>query len=174
MFMFMPDRVKILREELGYSVEACAYELEINREKYEQIENGRINPSCQDLVKMARFLGVSIDHLMGMDIPESGSKIFAEDREDDDFVVRLTRLMTFTNESVTTIAKAINKSPACVYAWKRHRSTPDVNSVIRLAEHFGCTTDYLLGVSNQRREQPGIGRREQIVPEAAGAPILGC
>lgn len=151
--MFVCKRLEELRKKFHYSSQDCAYLLKISRNKYEQIEAGKLPPSCAAVLRMAKIFNVTTDYLMGMDLTEDDADYCINDKEDDDFAVRLTRLMAYNNEDVNAIALVTQKKPASIYAWKRRRSNPDIKSVIKLAKHFGCSTDYLLGVSTHRQVQ---------------------
>lgn len=151
--MFVCKRLEELRKKFHYSSQDCAYLLKISRNKYEQIEAGKLPPSCAEVLRMAKIFSVTTDYLMGMDLADDDADYCINDREDDDFVVRLTRLMAYNNEDVNSIALVVQKSPASIYAWKNRRSNPDIKSVIKLAKHFGCSSDYLLGISTERQLQ---------------------
>ena len=151
--MFVCKRLEELRKKFHYSSQDCAYLLKISRNKYEQIEAGKLPPSCAEVLRMAKIFNVTTDYLMGMDLTEDDADYCINDKEDDDFVVRLTRLMAYNNEDVNAIALVTQKSPASIYAWKSRRSNPDIKSVIKLAKHFGCSSDHLLGVTTQRQLQ---------------------
>ena len=42
------------------------------------------------------------------------------------------------------------KSESAVRAWENGRTKPDVDTLILMSISFGCTTDYLLGLSDCR------------------------
>ena len=56
------------------------------------------------------------------------------------------------------LADALEVSRSAVAMWETGGSSPDRAMILRLAAFFGVTTDYLLGLSNQR--QPPAGQRE--------------
>lgn len=45
------------------------------------------------------------------------------------------------------------KSEAAIRAWELGRSKPDADTLLILAQHFDCSTDYLLGISNLKNEK---------------------
>jgi transcriptional regulator with XRE-family HTH domain len=55
-----------------------------------------------------------------------------------------------------------------VHNWERGNNLPNVNYIIRLAEHFGVSTDYLLGVSDDGRQRR---RAAATSADAAGATL---
>ena len=51
------------------------------------------------------------------------------------------------NISPTRVALDIGLSKAAVTRWKQTESTPNSDVLVKLADYFGCSTDYLLGRS---------------------------
>lgn len=58
------DKIRNLRLEKGLTQEDAAHDAEIDYSFYNQIENGKRNPSIITLKKIARALGVSIKDLI--------------------------------------------------------------------------------------------------------------
>lgn len=147
--MFIFERMTELREKAGYTPEEFRCLVDISHKKYLKIESGQQAPSCREAARIARALDISTDYLLGMDIvlpPE----IPECDSPDDNFRIRFMRLMKEFSESVEDIAGVTGKSVSTVTAWKGGRCKPDATTLVTLACHFGCTTDYLLGVSMLR------------------------
>lgn len=46
------------------------------------------------------------------------------------------------------LARYLNKTTTCICDWERGRTEPDIESIIRLADYFQCSTDELLGREN--------------------------
>ena len=66
-------------------------------------------------------------------------KIFAE---------RILELRKEKNISQATLAKSIGVSYAVVCYWETDRSEPTAPNIVKLAEFFGVSCDYLLGKSD--------------------------
>lgn len=43
------------------------------------------------------------------------------------------------------IASVVNHSITCILDWERGKREPSIDDLIRLADFFGCTVDYLIG-----------------------------
>ena len=147
--MFVHQRMTELRQQAGYDSEQFRSIIDISAKKYRKIENGQQAPSCKELARIARALDVSTDYLLGMDIPVP-PEIPEEDGPDDSFRVRFTRLLKESGDDITSIEEVSGKSSSAISAWKAGRSKPDATTLVLLAQFFGCTTDYLLGVSMLR------------------------
>jgi len=64
------------------------------------------------------------------------------------FSERLKELRLERGLSQTAVAKATGQSQNAIAQWENQRRVPNSNAVIVLANFFGVTTDYLLGVDN--------------------------
>ena len=60
------ERLKELRTELGLTQRDVAKHLSIGRTTVSEYESGKIVPKQDNLVKLASFLGVSVDYLTGV------------------------------------------------------------------------------------------------------------
>jgi len=61
------------------------------------------------------------------------------------FCIRLKELRNEKELTQTDVAKVMNVNHSTVCYWERGKSSPDIYELIRLADFFGVTTDYLLG-----------------------------
>jgi len=69
-----------------------------------------------------------------------------------DFKDRIRMLRKLNGISTTKLAGTIDLSEAAVKAWELGRTKPNADTLIKLAEYFDCTTDYLLGISDVKNE----------------------
>ena len=60
------ERLKELRKELGYTQREVGKHLGVGRTTISEYESGNIVPKQDNLVKLASFLGVSVDYLTGV------------------------------------------------------------------------------------------------------------
>lgn len=61
---------------------------------------------------------------------------------------RLTELMTLRNINNKTLAATINVSQATVCRWKKHAKYMSLSQIVKLAEFFRCSLDFLTGRSD--------------------------
>ena len=64
------------------------------------------------------------------------------------FGERLKELRIARGLSQMQLAKVLNISQSAIAKWELNKTEPTASAIILLAEYFGETTDYLLGVSN--------------------------
>jgi transcriptional regulator with XRE-family HTH domain len=61
----LPERLKILRKEKGFTQRQIADDLSIDQSNYAGYESGRRVPPPDKLAKLANLFGVSVDYLLG-------------------------------------------------------------------------------------------------------------
>lgn len=66
------DRLRVLRDEFGFSRERLASLLEISESSVPRYENGNNVPSADVVSKMARLFGVTSDYLLGLSDERDG------------------------------------------------------------------------------------------------------
>ena len=66
----------------------------------------------------------------------------------ENFANRLKELRLNANLSQQALAKFIGATQKAIDFWEKGINEPKISYVIRLAIHFGVTTDYLLGLEN--------------------------
>lgn len=66
-------------------------------------------------------------------------------------VKRIFALLEEKGLTTTKAAKEIGISKCCFTDWKKGRSKPSAESIIKLAELFEVSTDFLLGCSDLRK-----------------------
>lgn len=102
--------------------------------------NGKQAPYLETLIKLADFFGCSVDFLLNRTV-DKGEKQY---KPCPPFSQRLNELL---KESKLTFQdfqlKGISKSS--FYVWKRGESVPTVDNLVKLAEVFECSVDFVLG-----------------------------
>ncbi len=58
---------------------------------------------------------------------------------------KLRELRTNANESQEELGNLLKVAPNTVSYWEANKSTPSLTMVPKIAEHYGVTTDYMLG-----------------------------
>ncbi len=67
-----------------------------------------------------------------------------------EFKDRIKMLREGKGLNLTQLAVAFDLKEAGVRAWELGRTKPNADTLIKLAQYFNCTTDYLLGLSDIR------------------------
>lgn len=61
------------------------------------------------------------------------------------FANRLKELMNFQSLSIAQLSQKINIPKSTINCWLLKIRSPQIDSLVAIAEYFGVTTDYLLG-----------------------------
>ena len=61
---------------------------------------------------------------------------------------RIKSLRLARGYTKTDVAKAVGATRRAVYGWESDTMTPAIASIVRLAQLFGVSTDYLLGLTD--------------------------
>lgn len=69
------------------------------------------------------------------------------------FAERLDDLLFDANISSLALAKELHCGRATIYRYLQGNRIPTVDMVIRLADYFNCTTDFLLGLEEENYPQ---------------------
>lgn len=64
------------------------------------------------------------------------------------FAARLTALMDENNETQKALAEALGTKQQTISYYRNALSLPDIERLIKIAEHYNVTTDYLLGLAD--------------------------
>ena len=66
------------------------------------------------------------------------------------FHQRLRRLHAESGMTVTQLARSLRISPNTVYLWETGKATPRLDNLLELSALFGCSLDYLAGLTDER------------------------
>ena len=144
------NRIKEVREQRGLTQKYVALSLGVKGPSVSAWESGKTFPSAENLAALAELYGVSIDYLMGK--AEDAPSQEPEDakhptRLDTD---RLRRLRTERMLTQAALGEELGLSESTMCLYERGDREPSFNTLCRLADFFGVTTDYLLGRSDIR------------------------
>ncbi|MBQ8230030.1 MAG: helix-turn-helix transcriptional regulator [Clostridia bacterium] len=64
------------------------------------------------------------------------------------FIERLKQLRTEKNLSQAQLAKEIDVTQPAIAYWETGKKIPSAQAIITLAQYFGVSTDYLLGLED--------------------------
>ncbi len=84
------------------------------------------------------------------------------------FGIRLRELREEAGVSMMQLAKAIEVSDAAICKWENGIAEPKASSIVKLAEYFDCSTDYLIGAEDDFARAPS---RKAVVKTSDGATV---
>lgn len=98
------NRLKLLRTSAKLTQQEVAAHLGVERSTYVKYERGNSDPPSSALVKLADMFGVSVDYLLGHDVPCGGSALALASSEAD--LLRKYRLLS--NDSQAFILRTVD------------------------------------------------------------------
>ena len=103
--------------------------------------NGENMPSTKYLISLADYFDCSIEFLLGRtdNVSEKSFKSVSS------FNSRLSEIMKKNN--IRKIDMINNKicRPGNFHVWYKNKSIPQIDTIVKLADYFNVTVDYLLG-----------------------------
>lgn len=107
-------------------------------------QSGQKAPSLTMLVRMAEYFQCSTDYLLGLET-ELYTRAFKPCPPFQE------RLPVFCKELKITkyqIEHKANIAQSAIYKWQNGTGEPSVESLVKIAETFGCSIDFILGRSD--------------------------
>lgn len=148
-------RLFLTRKKRGLTQIEIANRLGIPRTTYNGYELGNNEPNFKTLVRIADFLDVSVDYLLGreeekmnlnacsdnirnMDIPNVG--IFTSV-----FPYKIKELRHIRNMTQRELASDLGFAQTTYSQYELGKRQPEFDVLVRISDYFNVTTDYLLG-----------------------------
>lgn len=105
-----------------------------------------IFPTAASAVKVADYLDCSLDYLFG----RSSQREFIRAASPVSFKARLKDILCAQSTSRYKIARACGIEPSLMSKWLLNGCMPKIESLLKLADYFNCSLDYLVGRSDAK------------------------
>ena len=105
-----------------------------------------IFPTAASAVKVADYLDCSLDYLFG----RSSQREFIRAASPVSFKARLKDILCAQSTSRYKIARACGIEPSLMSKWLLNGCMPKIESMLKLADYFNCSLDYLVGRSDAK------------------------
>ncbi len=136
--MHLAKNIIFLRNRKRLTQTAFAEIIGVEQSTVANWENGDRTPNIETLVSISQKFNISLDDLVKADY----LNIFPE---------RLKSLRTSAGMTQDDIGRRLNVGKSTVCNWERGISEPDLGTLVSLALILDTSTDYLLGLSDERR-----------------------
>ncbi len=161
------ERLKELRKQSGLTQKQVAEHLDITQSAYAQWETGKLNPKKETIQKFADLFNVSYDYLWhGTSEPQTTNAII--ETNSGTFPERLRQLRTEADLTQKQLADIVGTTQQNIAFWETGRQRPKQPSLIKLANYFNVSIDYLLVGKAQPEERLSVfpERLKQLRVEA--------
>lgn len=155
-----------LKELRGNRTQAyVAIQLNLPRETYRSYETGSRQPNPEMLMKMADYFDCSVDYLLGR----------------KEKTMRLREIRKSKHLTMKELATFLNVSEGAISQYENGKRCPDYTMLIKIADYFDVSLDYLLGRTDEKNrysagEYPersklelDIKKLEALPPDKLGA-----
>ena len=129
------EQLKTLRKINGLTQKELAENVGVQQGAINKWESKQTEPNIEKLVKLADYFDVSLDYLMG-----GKMKNITEE-----FSLCLKKIRMKRKLSQKQIAEELKISQQQYSKWEGGIITPNAETLVRLADYFDVSVDYLLG-----------------------------
>ena len=143
------SNIKKLRKEFNVSQMQFAKEIGYGKSVISSWELGDQTPSAKAIIILSRYFQVSTDYLLK--VTDDNTTLHRIDDFDVDMSIfnkRLKDLRLKNKLSQDRLADKTGISQSAIGNWEIGKGIPAATAIIKLANYFGVTTDYLLGESD--------------------------
>ena len=103
--------------------------------------NAQKIPSVPLLIRMADFFNCSTDYLLGREIEKYHYTFYPCPT----FQARLPKLCEELHVNKYQLQKLTNITESSIYDWQRGDTSPRLDNLIKIADTFDCSIDFILG-----------------------------
>ena len=141
-------RIKEARKKINITARELADHIQVAESTVSLYENGKGEPNYSTLIKIANYLNVSIDYLLGNDkLQIINGEVRMPNRSktiNDSVGERIKQLRHSQNITQKELSEVLSKSESTVRMWELGKSEPDLETLKKLAHYFKVSIDYLL------------------------------
>ncbi|EMJ5760848.1 XRE family transcriptional regulator [Clostridioides difficile] len=141
----LSKRLKELRLKRGLTQEQVANDLGTTKVSIGRYENGTREPKSEMLESMSNYYDVSIDYLFGKTDIENYNEI----KQPNNSLIgkRIKLLRTEKNIVQKELADKLQINIDTLSKYENNLASPKSDDIVKLANYFDVTTDYLLGTT---------------------------
>ncbi len=137
----LSERLKDLMNEAEINALNLSKKISVDQSAIARVLRAERMPSLKTLVAFADFFHCSTDYLLGL----SDNLEEKEFKTRPPFAEQLTLLLNHFKISKYRLEKETKLTEETVNRWHKGKYEPTIESIVRLAEYFDCTTDFVLG-----------------------------
>lgn len=135
------ERISDKMYDKGVSIKQLALDTHIDVSLIYRCLRGEGLLQTPYMITLADYFCCSLDYLLGLD-DNDYSQQYAQCPP---FGTRLVQLYQKYNTNEYRVMKDTNISRTSLHDWRYNTRVPSIANLIQLAQHFGCTLDYLVG-----------------------------
>lgn len=135
------ENLRLFRKNSALSQLDLADELKVSRATIKNYESGYTKPDIDFLILASDYFNVTVDCLLGVDIPEKDSIVL--------FPNRLNELRKKKKLTQVEMAKLLMVTQGAYQKWEAGSREPSFEMLMRIADSLEVSLDFLLGRVNR-------------------------
>ena len=139
-----PERLSDLMLEKSLYAPTLAKELNICRTTLTRYLSGKTIPSLSTAIKLADYFACALDYLLGGEKENDYDKF----KPCPPFTQQFAFLLEHFKKTKTEVHEKAGITESLIYDWQRGTYAPTIYNVIKLAEFFDCSVDFVIGRGN--------------------------
>lgn len=136
------ETLKEVLEDAGMNIPQLALAMGCDKAAIRRWTYKMYWPDPESVIKIADIFNVSADYLFG----RTDSKAYKKEQARNSFYERYAKLKEERGCTDYKVAKECGIRDSAICKWKTIKKFPTTESLIKLADFFGCSLDYLLGI----------------------------
>ena len=135
------ERLNELLNEAEINAAKLAKDINIEQSAISKFSRAQRLPSTETLVSLANYFNCTTDYILGLSDVLDDRKFKCRPPFSDQFNFLLKK----SGITKYRFEKETNFSEITVNRWQRGTYEPSVENLVKIAEYFNCSVDYLLG-----------------------------
>ena len=140
-FHFSETLSELMFERGNMTAKALAGQLHIAAPTLTRYLHAQRTPTVENLVRIADYFACSTDFLPGLEQYNPSLRFHVC----PPFSERLAFLMQHFETTCEKLCREANIADSAFFAWKNGSKQPTIDSILKLADHFDCRVDFILG-----------------------------
>ena len=141
--MTLGDRIREYRKINKLTQKQLSSQLGLTPKMVSFYECNERIPPIDIIIKLSEIFSVSTDYLLGLEDEIKNTDFMPC----PPFAERLTFLLNYFKRSASSVYKNENISKARFYVWKNGVGMPNIDNIVKLAQIFDCSVDFVIGRS---------------------------
>lgn len=144
--IILDERIRFIRERIGYTQTEVAHSLKISRSLVNNWENGFVNISLKQLIKLASFYQIPIDYLLGIiDEIDSNHYYYINEMDLKSIGLKLKDIRKKANLTQEKFAQKIDTKRSSISYYEIGKMMISTADLKQICETFGVSADYIVG-----------------------------
>lgn len=135
------ERIKELISEKNFDAESLSEIIGVEQSVIYKWWAAVSLPSLNNLIKLSDYFNCTTDFLLGLK-EHSDNVSF---KKNPPFSIQLKIIFNKFNTTEYIVSKKSGISRSLFHYWLTGKNIPSIDNIVKLAEYFDCTVDYLIG-----------------------------